>query len=333
MPALKKVIEALGSVFRFHKLKILSLFLFALGFFLLRFPYGDLSGFITAQVSQRSAGNAYLEFEDMNLRVFPGLGMRLSQVNLSLARSPLPELKMASLVVAPNWLSLLRFAPGASLSAEDLWQGDLSLSVALGGKIGDEGRRWQNIDTTYQDFSLAQLIEALDLPVRLGGQGQLSAAGKLDPQFSEQPDLTINALISPLEVPAQTLQIGSPMGPIPFPLPNLSFKDVKLKGRWLDGDFIVEDMILGAPTDKINARLQGRLGLQLQRGGLGVRPAAGAYDFNLELNIHKELEKNFSVLLFIDKFKKPTSTGTLYRLRVSGTRVGAPATMGKFDGF
>lgn len=321
----------LVKIFKFHKFKIF-IFSFALVAFLISlFPYGDLADLISSNISKGTRGNVYLQFDDMNISLLPTPGVKLVEPKLAM-KSGL-NLKMDALEVTPSLLNLITssissgFKPkpediaAGSIMAKGLFKGDVAIDISKGKRIDDENPdHFKRVELNFENIDLSQLENLVTLPVKLKGsaQGKLNQVD-IDPKFTAQPKGEIQIKIKNLKIPATTLKTD--LGPLS--IPTLSFKFVKLKGRLIDQELLIEEGLFGDSKDALNAQVKAKINISvLGRGGkVNVNP--GRYDFKVKMNANKQIEKDLSIaFILFDKFKKPTSTGSLYMFQAKGRRLG-----------
>ena len=129
MSAITAFIKFIKNLFKYHKKKILLATISATAFFLLLFPYDDLSDFVTSQVSKATNNQVFLSFDEMDFSLVPTPGLEF--INVSLDTPVLPTMKVKQLSAVPSLVKLLTFKLGLNLSAQGLWGGDLSLTGEL----------------------------------------------------------------------------------------------------------------------------------------------------------------------------------------------------------
>ena len=73
---MEKVAQAIlgfvRDIFKIHKLKIFTVVFSALLFFVMLFPFDDLSDLVTEKVAVATNNQVFLTFERLNLSLFPG---------------------------------------------------------------------------------------------------------------------------------------------------------------------------------------------------------------------------------------------------------------------
>src|ERR1700683_2627987 len=91
------------------------------------FPFNDLGDLVSGKISEATQGQVFVDFEKLDLSLFPQPGLALSKVVIENPFTPALTAKYIS--VAPNLLSLLAFKPGVSIRARGFLGGDVDLSA------------------------------------------------------------------------------------------------------------------------------------------------------------------------------------------------------------
>lgn len=321
----ESISKAIQSVFSHKKHIFFSLFCF-LFFAAYLFPFDDLSDYITAQIAKATQNRVFVAFKDLGLNILPP-GLSLADVSLDTAA--LPTLKASRLSLSPSIASFLAMKPGFVASARGIFDGDASLTYKTGKKINDQ-ESMQQIEIVFSEASLKQLAKFADLPVALQGKAAANIEGEIDPSFKTQPNTEFNLDIKSLKIPAAT--VPTLLGPVN--LPDISFKAVKLKGRLVNGELIIEDTQLGESTDSVNGRIKGKFTVSIVNIGGNIMPRFGAYQLKLDLNLNKQAASDFGLFLgLFDKFKTLTGTGSRYAFQLNGVNFNTPPTPSAYTQF
>lgn len=314
---MKNVLDLVRNLLRYHKLKFVSVFLFALIFAVLIFPYNDLRDIITRKISEATDKSVYLQFKSMSL-AFP-LGLHVEDV---LIETPsLPTLSARSMTLVPGFLGLLTASPSGSVSAEGLFKGSFEASLKSGDKT-KAGVRKQVIDVAIEKIALQSLSEFLRSAefMSLVMQGSLSMKTnvQVDPNFETQPGGTVDVRIASFVIPNPTVQ--TPLGP--FQMPTMKWDKFNLKGKMADGRLVIEDLTIGdAAKDEIFGKVTGSVNLAFRGKGAQARPEFSGYDLKLDLSVKNSfVENNRSVAPlfdFIGKYKTPSGDSSRYALSIA----------------
>ncbi|MCJ8276175.1 MAG: hypothetical protein HRT44_13360, partial [Bdellovibrionales bacterium] len=185
---MKKVIDAILTVFRFHKKKIVFFFGSFAFCALVLFPYDDLSEFVTQLISVNTANNVYIQFDELGFGLMPQLGLKMSNVIIESVYAP--ALDVDTLGIAPSITSLLFGTPGGTVKAYGLFQGEAIVSVGSSNELDTDGPEY-GIDVEVEDLELKELTKLLksnyNIPLQASGKSQIESTVHLDPSFKEQP--------------------------------------------------------------------------------------------------------------------------------------------------
>lgn len=319
--------EGLAQFFyllRLHKMKIVFAF-FSFAFFLVvLFPFDDLSDLVTEKVAQATQNQVFLRFDHLGLAFFPP-SLKMDSVEVD---TPfLPTLKASSMTLAPSIARLLAFSPGASFSASDLFKGSLSGNV--GAKTVKE-RQKIDFDVNYRKFDLLAAGDFFNLGWPVRGQVTVATSGNLQPEFADQPEaemsVTIDNLILPNTLPATIPFVGGTQ------IPQIKFTDVKLSGRLVNGEFVIENGTLGQDKDPFHGIVKGKMQVNFLRVGTQVVPQFGQYEFRIDLNMDRAFETELQRRLLIvydqiGRYKTATGKGGRYLMRITGANFINPPTI------
>ncbi len=321
---MKSAIQWVLNIFRFHKLKIVVVILSFLVCSLLRFPLDDLSGVMSAQITEATQGQVFLQFEKLGLAFFPQPSLSFTDV---LIDTPvISNLHSKRLKLSPSIPALLTFRMGFVADASEILGGDTDFSLREGEKTKEGARKYQ-IALNAEHLNLAEIKKALDLPVPLKGAVNAKLSGNVDPSFIDQPEGDVQMTFASLEVPASS--VPTPFGPMN--LPTVKWSNVVLKGRMAQGKFFVDEGKVGAAQDPLNGQIKGQMDVRILRSG---NADVSSYDFRVELNLNKSVEKDFGLFLsFLDTFRTPNLSGSKYLFRATGLRFGVPPRLSALASF
>jgi type II secretion system protein N len=314
----KKIFDAIFNIFRFHKKKIGVILLATLIFAILLFPYSDLGDLLTAKISELTNNQLYLQFGDLGLNLFPQPGLEMR--NVSVETPLIPPISVDTLTVAPSLTGLISFRPGVSARATGFLGGTISVSTRGGSKT-EAGTRKQVISLSTSRTNISQMAKFMQLSVPLKGQLDLDANATVDPVFNEQPSGHVSLSIDKFEVVAGS--VATAMGPLSLPQLNLSH--VVLSGRLEEGRFTIEDGKLGDGKDELVGKIKGDVMMRVDRRGAQPAFTTGLYNLEFDFVVKPSLVQKATLFLsFLDSYKQPTSGGTRYAFRVSGSDFSAP---------
>jgi type II secretion system protein N len=293
-----------------NKWKFVLMIISAIVFAVLIFPFDDLGDLVSTQVSQATRNQVFVQFDRMNLSLFPAPGVAMDGVFLE-ARN-FPPLKAEELIVSPSLTSLITQKPAGSLVAHGFLKGDIHASLQPAGK-SEGGAQRQKIVVQAKSLSLSELHDLLRMPVAIQGQLSLNAQALADLSFATQPDADIDIRIDKFELPTSNVQTA--MGPIT--LPQLKLSSVELKGKLAGGKLQIENGQFGRAGDEVHGNIKGSLDLQIRNMGVIV-PVVGGYHFEISLDMKKSFQDRAALFLsFVDQFKTPTAEGAHYGFQLS----------------
>ncbi len=329
MDSLLTVLKALVQFPLRHKWKILALPFIALVWALVIFPYGDLRGLASSQVSKLMPGTS-LDFQNVSLGFGAPVAIVLEEVEFE--RPGTPALKADRVSASPAIGALLGGSPGGSVSASGLFEGSLEAALKTSSKEGKDGAPpsiRHDIKGSLSDVQVGALTSSLKRAGLLGltAKGQLSSDFDLsiDPSFQSNPAGAVSLSGSAIEIPAISIPLPG-MGPVQ--LPSLQFGKLDFKGRLQEGNLNIEDLVLGQSTDALSGRMRGKLGLALRGAGGRVNANVSDVDLNIELSVSDKLMGSFlgqAIDLMISKYKQKaaaTASITKYRFRLRLPQIG-----------
>ena len=318
------IIRFILAVFKYHKRKVLLVIVSALLFFVLFFPYGDLSGLITRQVLVRSGNQVFLNFGGVDLNLIPP---SLSLEKVSVETPKFPPLEFDQLLISLSISKLLAFQISGDLLLKGLWGGDIGVKGDL-----------SNVDGAYFPSHLELELERvlieefigfalgwLKTPIELSGevQGQVQVTVK-DPSLSEQPSGELNLKIKNLKLPTS---ISTSIGPMV--LPELTFSELHLKSRLAGGKLVIDDEgVFGQASEPIYGKFKGSIDFQLGRSGQQLKFDPKKYKLKVDMSVKKAMERELSLFLsFISQFKTATDSASRYLFKVSANNMKSPPSL------
>ncbi len=326
--SLKDLIQPIFKYKGYLGLVLLS----ALVFFALRFPYGDLSDLISSQVAEASNNMIFLQFKEAGPTLTPRPGFQLREVRLS--SQVMPTIESSTLTLAPSWLSLLRGAPGATISAQGLLGSNLSLTWQSRRRTA-QGNPAHRVELQSPQLDLTQLTRHFNSPLTLRGLGQLELDALIEPQFEEQPEVELELDLASLQM--ESSRIPTPMGPMD--VSGLSWDGgLRLRGRLVGGELIIEEGQLGQASDSLSLQVRGRLGLRLAKQRVPPRgetlvPEWGNYDLRFQILAGENLPQDWNLILSAlgSNLRRQTPDGERYLFRMTGPRFGPPPQITPID--
>ena len=177
---MSKIFTSIRNLFRFHKLKMLGVVLFALLFTFFLFPYEDLADLATAKVSQITNNQVYLQSDTLDLGFIP---ISVSMDKVLVETPTLPAVKADYLSVSP-WISgLIIGKQGASIDAKKLFGGAVAIDFHEGDKL-KSGERMKNLGVDATGLKLPEVSSFL----RDGGLASFLLQGTLGLKTQMQID-------------------------------------------------------------------------------------------------------------------------------------------------
>ena len=282
---MKKPLDLILNVFRFHKFKIVVLALMTLAFCIVLFPYEDLGDWVTVKVSELTQKQFYLQFEKMGFTLFPQPGLEFEKVYFESTLSP--SMQVGALTIAPSIHGLLTLKPGVTIYAKNFLNGDLSLSTR-GGEKTAKGDRKQILQFDLQNVRLQEILKLVEAPISFNGAVKGDTELTIDPGFSDQPVGKIELRIEKFHLPPSS--VATPFGPMNLPEIKVSF--VTVKCRLVSGELYIDSLQIGDSKDELNGTVKGQMQLSLLKRGIQITPQLGRFDFNIDVSTVQRLEKN-----------------------------------------
>lgn len=313
------LITPILNVLRFHKFKIFFVFFLTLIFYILFFPYYQLSGLIEAQISKASRGQTQVSFSDLSLSVIP---FGISAQNISIYTPQMPSaLFIEKAYIRPSIAALLRFKKGGILTAENIFGGNLTFNFSDLGQGTSKNKESEMVQLTakFDQIDLGKFASWYKAPFSTGGKLSGNFDFKIDNKAFEQPLGTFQFIGAKVQLPSsiKVMQMD-------LLLPEGEFKKIDFKGRLANGQLIIAESVFGLPSDVMNGKVKGNMGLAFSSQGGRLTPRPSQYDFSLDLNLDKSTEQKIgtlisTVLLSGKGGKSPTvDGGARYLLNLKG---------------
>lgn len=335
MDQLKDFLSLIGQFIRTKKLatvKMLAIYMFCtIVFAFVLFPFGDLSNFVTSEVSKATNNSIYLTFSDLNVGIFPSLKLEVREAKLDTAT--FPRIEVSSLSLRPSFLDLigsafsfsninhpdkekrvdpLSLVPGVNLDAEGLFNGELSLQL----RPEDRGRFLHKLEVTIEGLDLANLNKNKLVPVKIKGLVNANINGIFDLKFKDQPEGEFSLTASNIEIDKFSIPLQD-FGALP--LPNLKFQKLALSGRLSDKNLIVNNLELGSGKDDFLVALKGQISMALKQSRRGIDIDWGIFEFQTLLDVNKKLMNDLYFLNFLEDYRIERKSGyQSYGIRGSG---------------
>jgi type II secretion system protein N len=317
---IEKIFSPIFSVLRNHKRKAAIFLLLYLVFLYFLFPFNDLGDLVAQKVSDATSGQVFVNFDTLDLNLFPEPGVALKNVTVETAFTPRLSAKL--LTLAPSIAGLLSFKPGVNAHAESLFGGTVNLSTR-GGEKSSQGKLKQKISLDLSKINLADLVDLAQLPMKLTGLLSGSLDSQLDLDFIDQPSADMNISMAKVQLPESSL--NTPMGP--FDLPKLALNDILLDGHADKGSIDVSKLSIGKPGGDFYATATGKFDCSFQKLGNNISPRPGAYDFTVRMQVGDEFKNKLGVYLGL--LQSYSSGPNAYAFRITAANVYVPPTLSK----
>lgn len=322
------------------KLFFAATFVSAILFFVLMFPFSDLSDVVTNTVSRATGGQVYLQLETLNFHVVPQPSISATGVSVE---TSYPPLQASWAKFTPSLFSLLTSLPtmvsaargdadaaralpskiGMSFAAEGLLGGDVDVSLRSGSKT-ERGQERSRLSLSLDKINLAEVQKWSDLSMKLSGTLTAATDIQMTSDMSEQPEGEYDIRVAKFALPASTVMIPMGEANLPVNVPTITLQNVVLRGRLVGGNLMIEEGTFGQNKDPIFGRIKGSLGMRLQAQGASVFPMFGSYNLTVDLNTTQLIEKDLGfAFLTLGNVKSPTpGGGARYLFRAQGQGIG-----------
>ncbi len=324
------------NVFKFHKKKIAFFFAAISFWFLVLFPYDDLSDYITYKTTQMTQSQVYLQFDGLSFALLPQLGLKMENVLIEMIK--IPPFTVESLGVAPN-LSMVFGQPAGVVKAFGLFGGNASVDVAPSNELDVEGLEL-GFDIALDDVALKELSKfaqkTSNFPITISGNTNFDSNMFVDTTYKMQPKGEIKLNIKDLDIPSSNIPL--PMGAgasMSMSFPALKLTNLELEGNVRDGILNIKKGNIGDQKNDLFGTITGDLFFELQRGG---RLKMGGYDLRINLNVSENLKRQLGTVLgFVDiyqgigeKYKYDSLRGVRYSMRLKSRSMQMPPQVSSY---
>jgi type II secretion system protein N len=315
MESVMKAITPVLYVIRNHKKTMLLSLISALIFAFLIFPFEDLSDYAIEKITKMSQGQVFLQFDDLGIALFPP-SMEMANVEVEIGQ--FPALTASQLNLAPSIASYLAFSHGFVAQAEDLLDGNLSLTLKAGKKTAN-GDRKQVVDLEYEKVNIQKILRLLQVNSEIKGVASLDLTTTVDPTFGEQPTANLELTANDFVIKS----VATPIGPL---ILNIQSSKIETKANLAESEFEVTELVIGKPGEGFFGKIKGRMGLRFEDRGRIV-PVISNYEYTVDLNIDKKNDANLGLIfstIGADKYKTVTGAGFRYAFKLSGANTFEP---------
>ncbi|MCB9073487.1 MAG: type II secretion system protein GspN [Bdellovibrionaceae bacterium] len=308
------IVTFLGNIFRYHKAKIFLFFILIIAFFVMFFPYNDLSDKVSAVVSENTNNSVYLQFDDLSLGFLPQPGLKMTNVLAETAFAS--DIHADVLKIAPSILGLITLKPYyGKAQAEGLFKGDLDISLSNSSRI--KAPMAVNADIDYAHFDLKELLKTFpEIPFSASGTGSLNADIDADLELKSQPDGNFSLKTNRVIIPSFSINLPQAGGNVD--LPKLSMDSIMVKGLLKNGKLTFSDTKIGTIKDDLYLLLGGDMDVRVVPGsGLVVSYYNLAIDFTIKQSLQAQLGSYMPLLDgMFGRFKTQSLDGNRYRFRM-----------------
>lgn len=327
----KGLVGFLASFLKNQWGKLLLTLCMSVCFFLLIFPYGDLTSYASRFIFEKTGVSTRMD--DLGLIVFPLPGAKIEGIKVNISTPPL-AIQEAS--IYPNiFTSAINKDAFFSADLEQIFGGDLEISRSPGDSIPEKDHKKEILEINAENLELSKVLQFLktnskgpvNLPFQLKGKFSLETIADLDPRFGSEPNIEFRLTGSDIVFPPQS--VPTAFGPLQFP--EIKWKEVLLKGRLVAGELILETVEMGKLGDPMILKTKGKLSLRLSKSSerAPIIPRLGAYELDTDLTMSASVDAQVGILLtpVIGSFKSQISNGFRYLFRAQGTNFrGLPRT-------
>lgn len=293
MDAISKYItQPIINVFKFHKFKVFFLMMSTMAFFVVMFPYGEISEIISAQINKATRNQVQVSFSDLRLSLIPfGISATDMYVLTPQLKTPL-YIKKAH--ISPSILSFLSFKPGGSVKAEDFLGGDVTATLTnLGqGTSKNKNSKMVRLQLNFSRLQLSQTMEFFKIPAQLSGALSGKADIRLDTKAFEQPRGNFSLNGQKIGLPGSISLQG-----MDLILPEGELKRINVNGELQNGNLKFTEGVLGQPSDVIYGKIRGQMELSTRSVGSSFAFVPGSYNFNFDLNFDKQAEQKLGTMI------------------------------------
>ncbi len=310
----------------------LGLVVFAIGaFFILLFPLGDLSDFVSTKVLQNTRNSVYVQFKDLS---FNPVTMTLKLEDVEIDSPVAQEMKVGVLTASPSIIDLISKKPSGTIVAESFLGGTTRLEIKSQNAF-TESPMVSNVSLSMDQVSLEDIHKLLQTSVALSGQLQVQTQVSVElenvapadqpPQFAlkgfQDGDLLIS--IKKFKMPATTITVPQ-MGRLGLPLVELN--NVELKAKMQQGKITIESGKFGSPSDEMFGTIKGDLSIVNPiPPGLPLQMMFQSYNITLEITAKQAFKERAALFLaFLKEVDKDPSGLSRYQQTFSYSGMGLP---------
>ncbi len=308
-------LQWMKNLLKYHKKKIALVVLLIFLFFILLFPYKDLSNLLTFQVSKATQNQVFLRFDKIGLSFLPGLGIKLTDVRID--TPSLPTIQVDQLSIAFSLMKLLVFKVVLNLSAQGLWEGQVQFAgevenMRSSPHLSSASLKFENINLQrLSAFIQSSRKSPLEFVGQLKGQMEWEVE---DPSFKKQPRGQMVVTVTNMQPPSS---VSTALGPLA--LPDIKFSSLSMKVRLGGGQVMIDEGRLGQNQEPMSGQFKGKVGLKWRRAGTKLSVNLKDYELKLDMHVKKSLKSELALFLgFIGKFETKTNDGSRYLFEVSG---------------
>lgn len=327
---MSQILQFFLDIFRYHKKKILFLSAAISFWFVVLFPYDDLSDFITFKTTQMTQSQLYLQFDGLAFALLPQLGIKMENVLVEVVN--FPPFNVDTLGVAPKF-SLIFGKLAGVVKASGFFGGDVALHVSPSNQLEADGPEL-GVDLNLEKVALKDLSKYMqkysNFPLTVSGETNFDSTLYVDTTYKVQPKGDVKLNIKNLDIPSSN--IGLPMGggaAMSMPLPALQLTNLEIEGNMRDGTFTIKKGTIGDPKNDLNGTITGDIHLNIAPNG---RVSTGGYNLVVNLNIGDTLKRQLgTVLSFVDiyqgigeKYKFDSLRGVRYAMRIKANNMATP---------
>lgn len=327
---MKRVLEVVSQLLRYHKLKMLTVILSTIAFFALLFPVSDLTDLLTAKVMDGTNNQLLVQADKLNIGFFPGLSV--GGDDISVDYGTLPTIEAKSMSFSPSVFSILSLAFGSPITslhgtveATGLLGGNLSVTYKPDG-TADDGAKKSKIIIDADSIQLGEALKFTSSPLEMQGKASIKSDVDFFPGMDGQPEGEFQLQSKGIKLLAGT--VPTDFGP--FPIPGINWSQVHVKLRAGNSNLYMDDISLGTPKDPVSARAKGQMNLKIDKNG----PILGAYEIKVELSVSSAAEKDLDTdLALLKGFRQSSPGGGKYVFRVTSNGGAAPPNLGPLSTF
>ena len=307
------------NLLRYHKLKILVMIISAMVFFVLLFPFSDISLFVSNFIARSTRNQIVLQFEDLALKLLPSPGFQMSQVVIS---TPFVSgLRVDKMIIIPAASSIFGRI-GVTAELNGVMGGNLEFFVKVLEQT-DQGDITLDTYIRTQSISINEFLQIVSPELNIDGLLNFQAEGQLDSSFEVQPDFKVKTQTQNFNL--QALSVPTPIGP--FPVPAIALKGITMRANLKEGQLQIENLELGQEGDDIVGQINGFVDLQIRKRMNKTQFLPGNYNLACRITFKSHLENHFKALLNVLNLSEHKK-GNTYSFRIRGNPSQIPNVRG-----